>query len=153
MQFGFVRRSGGNYLLNIGPRPDGSIPEESVEVLREVGRWMQRSGNTIYGSDPCRVNSSNYADFTRRGNTLYMHVYFWPGGIVSLSGLMTRVTSAKLFASNRPVEFQQDEFRVRFTGLPANAPDQPVTTLAIECEAEPVQDTEYVRRQRPRAGV
>jgi alpha-L-fucosidase len=141
---------GGNYLLNIGPKPDGSIPEESVRILEEAGRWMQRNGDTIYGSDSCRVGSSNYADFTRKGNTLYMHVYFWPGTTVALSGLKARVKSARLFAADREVQFLQDQFRVRFTGLPSDAPDQPVTTLAIECDEEPVQDTEFVRRERIR---
>src|SRR6202049_5113915 len=144
---------GGNYLLNIGPRGDGSIPEESVKILQQAGHWMQRNGETIYGSQLCRVNTSNYADFTRKGNTLYMHIYFWPGETVAISGLKTRVKSARLFASKRPVNFEQDGFRVRFTGLPAVAPDHPVTTLAIECEGEPVQDTEFVRRERPRAGI
>jgi alpha-L-fucosidase len=144
---------GGNYLLNIGPRGDGSIPEESVKILQQAGHWMQRNGETIYGSELCRANTSNYADFTRKGNTLYMHVYFWPGETVAISGLKTRVKSARLFASKQAVNFEQDRFRVRFTGLPADAPDQPVTTLAIECEAEPVQDTEFVRKERPRAGI
>jgi alpha-L-fucosidase len=144
---------GGNYLLNIGPRGDGSIPEESVKILQQAGHWMQRNGETIYGSELCRANTSNYADFTRKGNTLYMHVYFWPGEAVAISGLRTRVKSARLFASKQAVNFEQDRFRVRFTGLPADAPDQPVTTLAIECEGEPVQDTEFVRRERPRVGI
>src|ERR1700730_16119399 len=144
---------GGNYLLNIGPRGDGSIPEESVKILQQAGHWMQRNGEAIYGSELCRANTSNYADFTRKGNTLYMHVYFWPGETVAISGLKTRVKSARLFASKQAVNFEQDRFRVRFTGLPAVAPDQPVTTLAIECEGEPVQDTEFVRRERPRPGI
>jgi alpha-L-fucosidase len=42
---------------------------------------------------------------------------------------------------------------VRFTGLPEKAPDDPVTTIAIECDGEPNQDTGYVRRERPRRGV
>jgi alpha-L-fucosidase len=144
---------GGNYLLNIGPRADGSIPEESVKILQQAGRWMQRNGETIYRSELCRANTSNYADFTRKGNTLYMHVYFWPGETVAISGLQTRVKSARLFASKRAVNFEQDRFRVRFSGLPVDAPDQPVTTLEIECEGEPVQNTEFVRRERSRAGI
>ncbi|MGB2590894.1 MAG: alpha-L-fucosidase [Candidatus Acidiferrum sp.] len=146
-------RDGGNYLLNIGPKPDGSIPEESVRVLTEVGQWMSRNSQTIHTTDRCRVSRSNYADFTRRGNTLYMHVYFWPGETVALAGLMTKVKSARLFASGTEVKFEQDRFRVRFMGLPEEAPDQPVTTLAIECESEPAQDTMFVRRERPRDGV
>jgi alpha-L-fucosidase len=84
-------RDGGNYLLNIGPKPDGSIPEESVRVLSEVGQWMLRNGDTIHTTDRCQVHASEFAGFTRRGNTLYMHVYFWPGDTVALAGLMTKV--------------------------------------------------------------
>ena len=70
-----------------------------------------------------------------------------------MGGLRTRVKSVRLFAANRPVTFQQDEFRLRLTGLPEEAPDQTATTLAIECEGEPLQDTEFVRKQRVRAGA
>jgi alpha-L-fucosidase len=82
-----------------------------------------------------------------------MHVYFWPGKTVAISGLQTRVKSARLFASKRAMNFEQDRFRVRFTGLPTDAPDQPVTTLEMECEGEPVQNTEFVRRERSRADI
>jgi alpha-L-fucosidase len=146
-------RDGGNYLLNIGPKPDGSIPEESVRVLTEVGQWTSRNSETIHTTERCQVHSSEFAGFTRRGNTLYMHVYFWPGDTVALAGLMTKVKSARLFASGHEVKFEQDHFRVRFTGLPADAPDQPLTTLAIECESEPIQNTRFVRTDRPRNGV
>ncbi len=143
-------RDTGNYLLNIGPRGDGSIPEESVAILSKVGGWMQRNGDTIYRSEPCQPRRANYSGFTRRGNTLYMHVHFWPGSTVSLGGLRNKVQSATLLASGKEVKFDQDEFRVRFTGLPEKAPDDPVTTIAIQCDGEPQQDNEYVRKNRPR---
>jgi alpha-L-fucosidase len=146
-------RDGGNYLLNIGPEPDGSIPEESVRVLTQVGQWMNRNGESIYITDRCQVRRSEFANFTRQGNTLYMHVYFWPGETVALAGLMTKAKFARLFASGQQVKFEQDRFRVRFTGLPDEAPDHPLTTIAIECESEPTQDTMFVRRERPRNGV
>ena len=146
-------RDSGNYLLNIGPKPDGSIPEPSVQVLREVGGWMQVNGHTIYESDPCQVRRSNYASFTRSGNTLFMHVHFWPGQYVAISGLMTKVRSAKLVKTGESVAFKQDDYRVRFTDLPMEAPDYPVTTIAIECESEPRQDTDFVRKNKPRMGV
>jgi alpha-L-fucosidase len=140
----------GNYLLNIGPKGDGSIPEESVGILTKVGGWMQRNGPTIYQSEKCQPRRSNYAAFSRKGNTLYMHVYFWPGSTVAIGGLRNKVQSAKLLASGRHVKFEQDDFRVRFVGLPEKAPDNPVTTIAIECDGEPHQDTDYVRKERPR---
>jgi len=140
----------GNYLLNIGPKADGSIPEESVSILTSVGKWMGRNGQTIYQSEKCQPGRSNYAGFSRKGNTLYMHVHFWPGSTVSLGGLRNKVTSARLVAGGKEVKFDQDDFRVRFTGLPEKAPDEPVTTLAIECDGEPHQDSMYVRKERPR---
>lgn len=146
-------RDGGNYLLNIGPKPDGSIPEESVKVLTEVGNWMQTNGHSIYQSDQCQVRRSNYASFTRIGNTLYMHVHFWPGDYVAISGLKTKVKSAKLVKTGATLKFTQDDFRVRVIDLPVKAPDFPVTTIALECESEPTQDTDYVRKNKPRMGV
>jgi alpha-L-fucosidase len=143
-------RDGGNYLLNIGPKGDGSIPEESVRILESVGRWMSRNGESIYGTDPCQPRRSNYATFTRKGNTLYMHVHFWPGDRFVMSGLLVPVKSVRLVATGTPVMFQQDDLRVVFSGLPRTAPDQPVTTLAIECGAEPRQDQYHVRNNRPR---
>jgi alpha-L-fucosidase len=144
----------GNYLLNIGPKADGSIPEESVRILTAVGKWMEHNGSTIYKSDKCQPRASEFAEFSRQANTLFMHVHFWPGSTVSLGGLRNKVKSARLLAGGKDVKFDQDDFRVRFTGLPEKAPDDPVTTIAIECDGEPNQDTSnYVRRERPRRGV
>lgn len=146
-------RDGGNYLLNIGPKPDGSVPEESVRILSEVGRWMDTNGDTIYQSDLCQVRRSNYASFTRTGNTLYMHVHFWPGEYVAISGLKARVKSAHLIKTGDPVKYTQDEFQTKFIALPDKAPDSPITTIAIECDSEPTQDTDFVRKNKPRDGV
>jgi alpha-L-fucosidase len=146
-------RDGGNYLLNIGPKPDGSIPQQSIDIMTQVGKWMDRNSQSIYTAEPCKVGRSNYANFTRKGNTLYMHVHFWPGDYVAISGLKAKVKSAKLLASGKPVEFTQEEFRTRFTGLPQAAPDSPVVIIAIECDSEPIQDTMMVRKERPRRAV
>jgi alpha-L-fucosidase len=139
--------------LNIGPRADGSVPEDSVRVLTEVGQWMRRNGDTIYGSDLCQPRRSNYASFTRKGNSLYMHIHSWPGDYVVVAGLEAQVKSARFFASGDKINFQQDRYRVRLTGLPVEAPDHPVTTIVLECAAEPSQDNIFVRKEKPREGV
>jgi alpha-L-fucosidase len=146
-------RDTGNYLLNIGPKADGSIPEESVRVLTAVGKWMEKNGETIYQSETCQPRRSEFATFSRKGNTLYMHVHYWPGSTVALGGLTSQVKAARLVASSKPVKFEQERFRVRFTGLPENAPDDPVTTIAIDCDGEPHQDMDQIRKERPRLGV
>jgi alpha-L-fucosidase len=96
-----------------------------------------------------------------------MHIYHWPGNtpaanwleffrpqsVVAIGGLRAKVQSARLFASGKPVAFEQGDQYVRFTGLPINAPDSPVTVIAIECDAEPVIDHNDVRKLRKREQV
>ena len=146
-------RDGGNYLLNIGPRPDGSIPQPSIEILTAVGKWMDAHGDLIHNAEPCQVKHSEFANFTRRGNNLYIHAHFWPGDELAVGGLQQRVLSAKLYATGQPVQFEQERFRVRFTGLPKTAPDPIATVLAVECDGEPTQDTLAIRINRKREGV
>jgi alpha-L-fucosidase len=146
-------RDQGNYLLNIGPKSDGSIPEQPIEILAAVGKWMDKHGDLIHRADPCKVKRSTFAQFTRRGNILYIHAHFWPGESLSVGGLQQRVISAKLYTTGQSVKFEQQDFRVRFTGLPASAPDPIATVLAVECDGEPMQDQNAIRIGRKRAGV
>lgn len=138
---------GGNYLINIGPKGDGSIPAESVEILSAVGAWMDKNGSALYGADVCQPTRCRFGSFSRNGNTLFLHIQSWPGSTIALAGIMAKVKSAKLLATGKNVDFKQETYRVTFTGLPEKAPDYPITTLAIECEAVPTQDNIFVRNR------
>jgi alpha-L-fucosidase len=158
---------GGNYLLNIGPKPDGSVPEEEIHTLEAVGKWMSRNGATIYESERCDADWHPYLNYTRKGNTLYIHVHFWPDDtpaanwleffrpqtVVAIGGLRAKVKAARLFASGQKVDFRQDDVSVEFTGLPGKAPDDPVAVIEAECDSEPVVDSLYVREHRKRYEV
>ena len=140
-------RDGGNYLLNIGPKADGSIPLETVQIFTKVGKWMSGNGEAIHDSDKCQLTRSRNGSFSRKGNTLYFHIHHYPGSSVAFAGLMTKAKSARLLASGKDVKFTQDAYSIKFTGLPLKAPDHPVTTIAIECESEPRQDNLFVRKR------
>ena len=142
---------GGNYLLNIGPTGDGSIPLESVRILTSVGDWARSNGESFHGADRCQPTRSRFASFSRKGNTLFMHVHYWPGETVVLGNLLNQVKSVRLLASGQPVKFDQNAWRVRMTGLPRIAPAL-VTTLALECDGEPRQDQRKKRAEKPREG-
>jgi alpha-L-fucosidase len=146
-------RGYGNYLLNIGPKGDGSIPDESTQILTNVGRWMDHHAPAIHQAELCKVRSSQLANFTRTGNKLYVHVHFWPGETVSIGGLTNKVLSAKMYPGGQPVTFHQEDFRVQFLGLPAISPDPLVTVLEVECDGEPNQDMLNIRRNRKRERV
>jgi alpha-L-fucosidase len=160
-------RDGGNYLLNIGPQPDGSVPEASSRILRDVGRWLETNGRALYGTQAGSFTWGNYASFTRRGNTLYVHVAPWPGptpaqswlpcykpGVaLAVGGLGAKVKSARLLATGAPVVFEQDALAVRFTGLPDRAPDSPITVIEVECDSVPSVNHEVLRDHWPRLGA
>jgi alpha-L-fucosidase len=137
-------QQGGNYLLNIGPMADGTVPEPSVRILGQVGAWLDVNGQAIYATDGCAsISFGNYDNFTRKGNTLYVHVYFWPSGtpaaewlpffqpptVVAIGGMQCKVLSAKVLKTGQPVKVTQSDISVRLTGLPEMPPDDLVTVL------------------------
>ena len=160
-------RGGGNYLLNIGPEPDGSVPPQSVEILEAVGKWLDGNGKAIYGTERGALISDASCNYSRRGNTLYVQVYCWPGhtpaaewldfykpeAVVAIGGLKAKALSARLIKTGQRIEFTQDEFTLRLTGLPLVAPDQPVTVIEVECDGEPAIDHSALRPLWPRHKV
>jgi alpha-L-fucosidase len=133
-------RDGGNYLLDIGPKADGSVPEPGVTRLQAIGKWLQNNGDAVYGTQKCRFPHGNIGVYTRRGNTLYTIIYFWPGETMTVGGVKFPVKSARFLATGRPVNFTQKGSQLIFSELPAKAPDDPLTVIAAECESEPIQE-------------
>ena len=162
-------QQGGNYLLNIGPEADGTVPEASVKILDTVGAWLVPMGSAIYGADGgASISFGNYDNFTRRGNKLFIHVYFWrvpdcqrrSGSAFTVRQLWSRlaaskrkVLSARILRTGRKVDFTQDETTLRLTGLPQTAPDDLITVLELECKAPPVVDHHAIRTEWKRYGV
>ncbi|HET9832799.1 MAG TPA: hypothetical protein VFP91_13840, partial [Vicinamibacterales bacterium] len=70
-----------------------------------------------------------------------------------ITGLLTPVKSARLLVSGQAVRFRQEKLRTTLLGLPRDAPDTPLTTIAVECDGEPKQDNILVRNQHERLGV
>ncbi len=133
-------RDGGNYLLNIGPRADGSVPEPEVERLRVIGGWLKRNGDAVYATQRCLFPHGNIGAYTRRGNTLFVVIYFWSGETMTVGGVKFKVNSARMLATGAAVKFEQKGSQLVFTELPASAPDTPLTVIAVECASEPIQD-------------
>jgi alpha-L-fucosidase len=120
----------GNLLLNVGPRGDGSIPEETIQILDKVGAWLKTNGRAIYGSDRFefdlrsrgngRSDWTHHGLFTANGNAFYMHIHSWPGRELVLTGLECKVSGVNCLATGRKCDFSQNGGKLIVTGLPDN---------------------------------
>jgi alpha-L-fucosidase len=133
-------RDGGNYLLDIGPLADGSVPEPAVSRLKAIGEWLRKNGDAVYATQKCRFPHGNIGVYTRKGNTLYTIIYFWPGETMTVGGVKFNVRSARFLATGLPVSFTHRGTQLIFSELPSKAPDDPVTVIAADCDSEPIQD-------------
>lgn len=77
----------GNMLLNVGPDAYGNIPEQSMDILQSIGKWMDRNAYSIYGCGSSGLAKPDFGRVTRRGNTYYFHMYENTIGPVPLLGL------------------------------------------------------------------
>lgn len=78
---------GGNMILNVGPDAKGNIPKESVRILREIGQWMKKNQESVYGCGICELPKPEWGRYTQKGNVIYAHVYETPLGALPLSGI------------------------------------------------------------------
>ena len=99
-----IAHKGGNLLLNVGPMPNGKIQDQAIDRLLWIGDWMRVNGESIYGTEAGPFRTLPFGRCTRKGSTLYVHVFDWPRQPLVLERLKTEITSAKLLRDGREVE-------------------------------------------------
>ena len=147
----------GNLLLNVGPKSDGTIPEEAQQILLQIGKWLQINGEAIYGSRPWPlygegptkvVNSAMNTDrqdftpadirFTMHNGALYAIALGWPSsGKLRVHSLWrgtpylhAPIKSIKLLGSPEKLQWTQEADGL-YIELPKNAPDEPAFAFRI----------------------
>ena len=105
----FCASHGGNYLLNIGPRPDGSIEEAQIQRMREIGEWMTHHGESVRGSERTAYSEAKHliGPATCRGRNVYFHIKEWPEEPVRVAGITSPVVSAFLRGTDEPLQVEQ----------------------------------------------
>ncbi|HXE53681.1 MAG TPA: alpha-L-fucosidase [Tepidisphaeraceae bacterium] len=130
-----VASKGGNLLLNIGPKPDGSLVEQEVQRMEEIGNWLARNGQAIYGTTRGPLaHVPPWGRVTRRGSRLYLIVFDWPKPGTPLRLQLTQhVTAASLLGESAPVAFQAlpDHSGVELH-LPSAAPDPVASVIQLD---------------------
>lgn len=103
-----INSRGGNYLLNVGPDGRGMIPKRSMDILRQVGTWIEKYGESIYATQPVPVFPYElpWGMFTYKPGKLYMHVFEWRARIL-VQGLANRIRNAYELSTGTQVEIEQ----------------------------------------------
>jgi alpha-L-fucosidase len=136
-----IASKGGNFLLNIGPKADGTFPQESIDRLAEIGRWMTVNGEAVYGTTASPVGAVPWGRVTAKENAdrskLYLHVFEWPAdGKLTVPGLANEVISARLLDGGKSLEASTDGKAV-IVKLPAATPDPISSTVVLEIKGRP----------------
>ena len=127
----------GNLLLNVGPKADGTIPEESAAILREAGAWLRRNGESIYNSSRSPFTWNNWGRVTTRGNNVYLHIWNNTGTELCFAEIKNRVQSARCLDGGEFIAFEQKGDRLILRGLPVPLRDLLATTIVLQVEGDP----------------
>lgn len=104
-----VRAAGknANLLLNIGPQPDGRLPQTALARLAEIGEWMQTFGPTLYGTRGGEVPPRPWGAVTEKGDRRYVHILELSDRVLFVPLLHVKIKAAKEFTSGKPIKFRQ----------------------------------------------
>ena len=139
-----ISSKGGNYLLNVGPKADGTFPQESIELLKGMGQWMKINSESIYGTKASPFGLFPWGRCTKKENgkntTLYFSIFDWPkDGKLTIAGLKNEIISAKLLADNTALKIEKNEDGIMIK-VPEKAIDPNATVIKVEVKGtvEPV---------------
>jgi alpha-L-fucosidase len=132
---GYLVRAAGqnaNLLLNIGPRPDGTIQPEAVTRLDSLGQWLATYGPSVYGTRGGPIPPRSWGVTTRRGDSVFVHVLDWSDPVLTIPAVGRRVASVAMLETKAAVRFSQSEQDITLR-LPGSigGPDR-VVVLALQ---------------------
>jgi alpha-L-fucosidase len=125
---------GANFLLNVGPMPNGKIQPEHATRLQEMGQWLGRNGESIYGTRGGPVPPRPWGVTTQKGNTVYVHLLDWEDEAIALPALGGKIASARLLAGGAPVSVREEAGSVLLR-VPKAGRDALDTVVAVELAA------------------
>jgi alpha-L-fucosidase len=120
-----------NFLLNVGPMPDGTIQPEFVKTLKEMGKWMEKYGETIYGTRGGPVPPKSWGVTTYKNNKVYVHVLNAEDNNLLLPDFGKKVKGITLYTTGAKLKYKQDAFGIAIS-LPTEMMDETDTILVIE---------------------
>lgn len=128
--------NGGNFLLNMGPLADGSVQHKDRILFEEVGGWVERNKEAVFGTLPNPFNFCDQKLSCYCGTIAYTAYYFWHGPETVIAGVGNQVKRVRLLATGEQIVFRQSGARVMLVGLPEMRPDI-LPVIAMELDGAP----------------
>ena len=142
----------GDFTLNVGPRADGSIPYEGVRRLEDMGKWLSKNGEAVYGCTGLELRAGQHdwgritTKTVKNKQLVYLHIYNWPlDKVLRLSGILSRPEKAELITTTgrKPLRFTQNG-PLTHIRLPEQAADPFVSVVVLQYPASVTLDGEMV---------
>ncbi len=143
--FADVISNGGNLLLDIGPKADGTIPQEQVNILKELGEWTKKYDNAIFGTKAGipRNYFEGPSTLSKDGKILYLFVTGQPNGPVMIKGLKNKINSIWVVGNGTKLDH---EIKMKpwwssipglvFIDVPSHVLDEYITVIAVLLDGE-----------------
>jgi len=134
---------GGNLLLDIGPRADGTIPEEEVKMLEAIGRWTSKHTEAVYPTQAGipAGHVQGYTTLNKGCDVLYVYLPYTPNESIELKGLKTKIKSIRVVGTDKVLDWKlyndlswSEVPGVYYINVPKDVCDPEMTVLAIELE-------------------
>jgi alpha-L-fucosidase len=122
---------GANFLLNTGPLPDGTIQKENIDTLMVMSKWLDKYGETIYGTRKGPISPRAWGVTTQKENKVYLHLLAWKDESILIPSLGEKVKSVKLYGDNFPIAFKESKEGILLT-IPYSKRKPLETILVLE---------------------
>ena len=135
---------GGNFLLDIGPRADGTIPEEEVAVLKEIGRWTKKHAEAFHTTRAGipEGHVQGYTTLNKEGDILYVYLPYKPTESIEVKGLKSKIKNVRVVGTNRTLDWTlyndidwSEVPGVYYIDVPEDVLDEKITVLALELDS------------------
>jgi alpha-L-fucosidase len=120
-----------NFLLNVGPMPNGKIQPDHIALLKQMGEWLAKNGETIYGTQGGPLSAREWGVCTQKGERVFIHILNWQDESLLIPSWGKRVKSAKLFSSGTPIKFVQNDYGITLK-IPSTQMDEIDTIVELD---------------------
>jgi alpha-L-fucosidase len=135
---------GGNLLMNIGPKGDGAFDVRDIAILNGIGAWMNKYGESIYGTSAGPLTGQNWGVSTWKENKLFLHVFKWPTDGILYVGGVKPAKAWLLKDPGHPIKIQNPSSGDLRLLVPAVAPDSIDAVIVLEYAKKPPVNTTYL---------